>query len=80
MMSALSLVSSVDSDEISKSLNNRIDQLSAQIQRLENENDALISKLREAMSAKPAGFNPDELVRAEQQIFELQKVKQLHAN
>lgn len=58
-------------------LGGQVQALNLRIEQLQEENRLYVSKLREAMSAKPAGFNPEELQQAEVRIMELQKEKQL---
>ncbi len=63
--------------EATNELGGQVQALNLRIEQLQEENRLYISKLREAMAAKPAGFNPEELQQAENRIMELQKEKQL---
>jgi Flp pilus assembly protein TadD len=63
--------------EATNELGGQVQALNLRIEQLQEENRLYVSKLREAMSAKPAGFNPEELQQAENRIMELQKEKQL---
>ncbi len=63
--------------EATSELGGQVQALNLRIEQLQEENRLYVSKLREAMSAKPAGFNPEELQEAENRIMELQKEKQL---
>ena len=63
--------------EATSELGGQIQALNLRIEQLQEENRLYVSKLREAMSAKPAGFNPEELQHAERRVMELQKEKQL---
>ena len=48
-----------------------------QVRRLTEENRLLVSKLREALSARPADVDPGEVRRAQERILELSKENQL---
>ena len=63
--------------EATNELGGQVQALNLRVEQLQEENRLYISKLREAMSAKPAGFNPEELQQAENRIMDLQKEKQL---
>lgn len=63
--------------EATNELGGQVQALNVRIEQLKEENQLYVSKLREAMSAKPSGFNPEELQTAEHHIMELQKEKQL---
>jgi len=63
--------------EATSELGGQIQALNTRIEQLQEENRLYIAKLREAMAAKPAGFNPEELQQAEARIMALQKEKEL---
>ena len=63
--------------EVTHDLGGQIQALNVRIEQLQEENRLYMAKLREAMGAKPAGFNPEELQRAEARIMELQKEREL---
>lgn len=80
---AVELVSEVDEQveaavaEATSELGGQVQALNTRIEQLQEENRLYIAKLREAMAAKPAGFNPEELQQAEARIMDLQKEKEL---
>jgi Flp pilus assembly protein TadD len=80
---AVELVSEVDEQveaavaEVTSELGGQVQALNTRIEQLQEENRLYIAKLREAMAAKPAGFNPEELQQAEARIMDLQKEKEL---
>ena len=51
--------------------------LNQRLQQLREENQLYIGKLREAMSARPTGFNPEDLKEAEGKIMDLNKERDL---
>lgn len=63
--------------EATSELGGQVQALNTRVEQLQEENRLYIAKLREAMAAKPAGFNPEELQHAEKRIMELQKEKEL---
>lgn len=63
--------------EATSELGGQVQALSTRIEQLQEENRLYMAKLREAMAAKPAGFNPEELQQAEARIMELQKEREL---
>jgi tetratricopeptide (TPR) repeat protein len=55
----------------------RIAEGNEEIARLKSENAVLQSKLKEALAARPAALNPQELARAQEKILALEKEKEL---
>ncbi len=55
----------------------RIAEGDQEIARLKSENAVLQSKLKEALAARPAALNPQELARAQEKILALEKEKEL---
>ena len=58
-------------------LQNQLDDLRTQLEQLQNDKSLLEAKLREAFAARPAGADPRELAKAQQQIREMQKENDL---
>ncbi len=55
----------------------QVQNLKAEIDRLQADNKLLAAKLKEALSVQPAGLDPKELARAEERIRALQKENEL---
>ncbi len=70
-------VSSSDLDKQTKLLEGQLAAANEQLRQLTADNALLLSKLREAMSARPADLNPDEFQKAKTKILELEKEKEL---
>jgi Tfp pilus assembly protein PilF/predicted nucleic acid-binding Zn-ribbon protein len=58
-------------------LRNEVSNLSADLKRMQQENDALQAKLKEALSAQPAAVSATELAKAQQIIKEMTKENEL---
>jgi Flp pilus assembly protein TadD len=56
---------------------NQIKSLQEQTARLQNDNNVLEAKLREALAAQPAAIDPRELARSEERIKALEKEKEV---
>ena len=69
--------SSSDLDKQTKLLEGQLAAANEQLRQLTADNALLLSKLREAMSARPADLNPDEFQKAKTKILELEKEKEL---
>jgi len=65
------------SKEMSEQYQGQILALNQRLQQLREENQLYIGKLREAMSARPTGFNPEDLKEAEGKIMDLNKERDL---
>lgn len=68
---------STDFAERNRLMEGQIAALNEQMRQLSADNSLLLSKLREALSARPAEVEPSEVRRAEAKILELQKEKEL---
>jgi tetratricopeptide (TPR) repeat protein len=62
----------------STEFDNQIQNLKAEIERLQADNKMLAAKLKEALSVQPAGIDPKEMARAEERIRTLQKENDLY--
>lgn len=70
-------VPSSDPDKQTKLLAGQLAAANEQLRQLTADNVLLLSKLREAMSARPADLNPAEFQKAKTKILELEKEKEL---
>lgn len=70
-------VPSSDPDKQTKLLEGQLAAANEQLRQLTADNALLLSKLREAMSARPADLNPAEFQKAKTKILELEKEKEL---
>ena len=70
-------VPSSDLDKQTKLLEGQLAAANEQLRQLTADNALLLSKLREAMSARPADLNPAEFQKAKTKILELEKEKEL---
>ena len=61
----------------STEFDNQIQNLKAEIERLQADNKLLAAKLKEALSVQPAGIDPKEMAKAEERIRALQKENEL---
>ena len=64
-------------DKQTKLLEGQLAAANEQLRQLTADNSLLLSKLREAMSARPADLNPAEFQKAKTRILELEKEKEL---
>lgn len=70
-------VPSSELDKQTKLLEGQLAAANEQLRQLTADNALLLSKLREAMSARPADLNPAEFQKAKTKILELEKEKEL---
>lgn len=70
-------VPSSNPDKQSKLLEGQLAAANEQLRQLKADNALLLSKLREAMSARPADLEPAEFQKAQARILELEKEKEL---
>ena len=70
-------IPSSDLDKQTKLLEGQLAAANEQLRQLTADNALLLSKLREAMSARPADLNPAEFQKAKTKILELEKEKEL---